>query len=214
MKKASQPVDDIRGPAQSTETDKGAGPGTGSGASRFSVEGLEGFLLSPLKGLVEGYGCSLDNGFLVDPGELVVVDQSYGVRRGAYKCCRLGFGGWGMRLPLCARRPKQEGRSVQGALGVPGLVRGRTGVPLESDRFISRVAERAELLSSLRHPHLVRLLGFSRASPLVVYEYAPGGTLEALVSRGWRMWCCLACSWVMRCGIFTRGPCSRGCKAG
>ncbi|MEB3806229.1 MAG: protein kinase, partial [Desulfurococcales archaeon] len=58
-------------------------------------------------------------------------------------------------------------------------------VPSVSVRFMERLVEKAEALGLLRHPHIVRLVGYHRHIPLLVYEYAPYGSLEWQLERGW-----------------------------
>lgn len=53
-------------------------------------------------------------------------------------------------------------------------------------RLVERVRREAEAMAKLRHPHLLRLLAYGKAAPVLVYEYANGGSLEAHIARGWR----------------------------
>ena len=101
---------------------------------------------------------------------------------GQWRVALLGCGGWG-----CAFLGEREGLRVVFKVprGFESLVTGE-GVPGTVDpRFLGKIAGRAAVLERLRHPHLLRLLGYSRAAPLLVYEYADGGTLWSQLAGGW-----------------------------
>ena len=72
--------------------------------------------------------------------------------------------------------------------GYEGVFEGSSGLlelPSVGVRVLRRVAERAEVLQQLRHPHIVRLLGYGSRFPVLVYEYAGLGSLEYQLARGW-----------------------------
>lgn len=101
---------------------------------------------------------------------------------GEWSCCRLGCGGWG-----CAYKCSRSGVRVVFKVprGFEALFEG--GVPpTVSQGLLEKIYREAEAVSSLRHPHILRLLGVSRSAPILVYEYADNGTLEMQVHRGWR----------------------------
>ena len=101
---------------------------------------------------------------------------------GSWSCCLLGCGGWG-----CAYRCEGRDRVVVFKVprGFEEIIRGGS-VPTISPGVMEKIAERASALQGLRHPHLLRLLGYSTRAPLLVYEYADGGSLEEVLAKGWR----------------------------
>jgi len=54
------------------------------------------------------------------------------------------------------------------------------------EKLIKRVNEEAEILSRLKHPHVLRLLGYSTRAPILVYEFADYGSLEWQLAKGWK----------------------------
>ncbi len=97
-------------------------------------------------------------------------------------CIKLGCGGWG-----CAY--KYEDRS--GTKAVFKVPKGLKGIIEEGElttmpeELISKVCSRAEAVLNLRHPHILKLLGYSRRVPLLIYEFANYGSLEWQLSGGW-----------------------------
>ncbi|MEB3861992.1 MAG: protein kinase [Desulfurococcales archaeon] len=104
---------------------------------------------------------------------------------GEWRCGLLGCGGWGCTY-LCTQD------SVEAAFKVPNRREYRemieTSIPptiLEAEKAMEDVAREAEAIGGLRHPHLLRLLAYSRHVPLLVYEYADMGTLAHQQGQGW-----------------------------
>ena len=107
--------------------------------------------------------------------------QGYG---GCWDMCRLGCGGWG-----CAFLGRDDGGRVA-VFKVPrgfveAFLSGDTSVTID-ERVAARVSREAETVSPLRHPHILRLLAYSKTAPVLVYEYADQGTLSWQLSLGWR----------------------------
>ena len=101
---------------------------------------------------------------------------------GSWICIKLGCGGWG-----CAYRCTNcKGKTV--VLKVPkgyeALIE-ENEVPTVPQRIINHIVEAASTISKFSHPHVLRLLGFSRSAPLLVYEFADGGSLWWQLSQGW-----------------------------
>ena len=104
--------------------------------------------------------------------------------QGEWRCCRLGCGGWGCAY-RCQRPQGGEPVVFKVPRGLEDLV--EKGVSATVDpRLVERVRREAEAMAKLRHPHLLRLLAYGKAAPVLVYEYANGGSLEAHIARGWR----------------------------
>lgn len=112
------------------------------------------------------------------PGD--VAPEGFG---GGCECCRLGCGGWG----CCSYACRKRGRNVVFKVprGYEVLVEGGLS-PAIPEAVAKGFAREAGFVARLNHPHILRLLGYSRRAPLLVYEYADGGTLGGLLSRGWR----------------------------
>ncbi len=73
--------------------------------------------------------------------------------------------------------------------GFEYLVERREGASLgESvhERLLRKIRDRAEALARLDHPGIVRLLAYRRDAPVLVYEYAPYGTLAWQLAHGWK----------------------------
>ena len=93
-------------------------------------------------------------------------------------CCLIGCGGWGcvyrcsvngVNYALKTSRTLRD--SIEGGGDIPTLV--------ESAR-----TPEASWVHSLRHPNLVRVLGYSKVLPITVYEYAGQGSLRPYISKG------------------------------
>src|SRR5579884_3732117 len=55
-----------------------------------------------------------------------------------------------------------------------------------TEQEVQRFLEEAQTLVRLRHPHIVRVLDFAveRGTPVLIMDYAPGGTLRQMHPRG------------------------------
>ncbi len=101
---------------------------------------------------------------------------------GKWTCCSLGCGGWG-----CAYKCTQNNRTVVFKVprGLEALI--EKGIPPTiSDIIMRKVRETAVTLAKIKHPHILRLLGYSEKAPLLVYEYANMGTIEDQIAEGWK----------------------------
>ncbi len=129
-----------------------------------------------VSGLVEGYHVLAQKMFKV---KIPFAPEGF---EGGWLCCRLGCGGWG-----CVYRCEQGDRVVVFKVprGYEELVE-EGDVPTVPEKLLRRVVEEAEVLSRLNHPHVLRLLGYSSRVPLLVYEFADGGSLEWQLGKGWK----------------------------
>ena len=94
---------------------------------------------------------------------------------------KLGCGGWG-----CAYMCKSGDRTVVLKIpkGFEALIE-KGEVPTVPQRFMNIIVEKASIISSLNHPHVLKLLDFGKKVPLLVYEFADGGSLWWQLSHGW-----------------------------
>ena len=107
-----------------------------------------------------------------------------GYEGGPWRIALLGCGGWG-----CVFLGEDTTRGLRVAFKVPKSFKDaflRGSIPTVLEKEVEEVAKRAKTLASLHHPHILRLLGWSEASPVLVYEYADYGTLEDQLSAGWK----------------------------
>jgi len=94
---------------------------------------------------------------------------------------KLGCGGWGCTFACISQNkviilkvPKGFERIVE-----------EGEIPTVPQKLMEHIVEVASAVSRLDHPHILRLLGFSRRVPLLVYEFADGGSLWWQLSQGW-----------------------------
>ena len=103
---------------------------------------------------------------------------------GRWACCLLGCGGWGY-----AYKCDRDGRTLVFKVSVELRDIVEMGklptATLGQYRGLGRIAGRARDLAVLRHPHILRLLGYSERAPLLIYEYADMGTLQDQLAEGW-----------------------------
>ncbi|OYT53053.1 MAG: hypothetical protein B6U76_09050 [Desulfurococcales archaeon ex4484_217_2] len=93
---------------------------------------------------------------------------------------KLGCGGWGCSY-LCENKIKVVLKIPKGFVTLI-----ETGeIPTIPQKLMDRIIEVASAVSRLDHPHVLRLLGFSRRVPLLVYEFADGGSLWWQLGQGW-----------------------------
>ncbi|MCE4625223.1 MAG: protein kinase [Desulfurococcales archaeon] len=99
------------------------------------------------------------------------------------RACKLGCGGWG-----CAYLVEStEGKIVvKVPHGFEPVIESPGRTLKLSERLLQRIASLAETLFMLEHPHLLKLLAYSRRLPVLVYEYGDLGSLEEQYLRGWR----------------------------
>jgi len=127
-----------------------------------SLSDVSAFLGRPLSGLVSGFGCW--------PERDVVVG---GV---GYRCCKLGFGGWGV-VYLC------EGGGGRVAVKIPHFAEVYfLGYDRPSE--YPPAPQEVEALKTLAHPHVLRLVDVRGL--FLFYEYADGGSLAWQLARGYK----------------------------
>ena len=101
---------------------------------------------------------------------------------GEWSCCKLGCGGWGC-VYKCSRGEDTVVFKI--ARGYEEVLEGGQ-VPTVSERLMNKVIEQARRVKALNHRNLLRLLAYSSTAPLLVYEYADGGSIEYQIGSGWR----------------------------
>jgi len=136
------------------------------------------YLNTPLKGLVPDYGKS---------GKLIPVKLTVPLipkeLSNVWYCRKLGCGGWG-----CAYLCKDEkGNEVVFKVpkGLEGLIEGGE-VPTVSIKAIKRIHKEVKIITKLRHPNILRLLGYGLNTPILIYEFANFGSLYWQLSKGWK----------------------------
>lgn len=133
-----------------------------------------------VSGLREGYGCT--------PQARVYLGRVRGGEGWSWsECCKLGCGGHGCAY-LCVPRGGQW-IVAKAPLWLDLLSWPRTVSDLEAERLrreSRRLAREAERIMALRHPNLLRLLGYSEDLPVAIYEYAGQGSVEWQLASGWR----------------------------
>jgi len=136
----------------------------------FSYNYIRPFLSHPLSGLVSGYGCA--------PSREVVL---WGLK---YKCCKLGAGGWGV-VYLCKRKGERIAVKMPFSAETMFLEYEKpTLMTAESERPTEEpVLRELDVLRSLDHPHILRLLDVR--GPFLIYEYAQHGSLAWQMARGY-----------------------------
>ncbi len=105
------------------------------------------------------------------------------VFEGSMDCIKLGCGGWGCSY-LCRgvfgevvfKVPKGFEHVIEG---------GSVVVSTGSTRLYNRIRELSETLMALEHPGVIKLIGYGRRLPVLVYEYANQGTLAYQLDHGW-----------------------------
>ncbi|MEB3861752.1 MAG: protein kinase [Desulfurococcales archaeon] len=102
---------------------------------------------------------------------------------GSWSCCKLGCGGWGCAY-RCSR-PGGEPVVFKVPRGMEALLE-EGAMQTVDERILERVIDEASTVSRLGHPHVLRLLAYSRRAPILVYEYADMGSLDQQLAQGWR----------------------------
>jgi serine/threonine protein kinase len=133
----------------------------------------------PLKNLVSDYGCSGSKLFKVNLSSTTVPKEF----EGAWECCLLGCGGWGCAY-LCVRG--NEKIVIKIPRGFEAVIEGGIEAPTSHDAFLKKIRSEAEIMASLNHPNIIKLLGISNKFPLVIYEFADYGSLYWQLNKGWK----------------------------
>ncbi len=140
-----------------------------------SIDPVETLLAARIEGLREGPRCK---------GEAVEVELARlepTELEGRYECCLLGCGGYG-----CVYRCMDSQGLVVAVKTPRGLDPWEASQATVPERHVERLAREASTLMKLRHPNIVRLLGYGQGAPLLIYEYASRGSLAWQLLRGWR----------------------------
>jgi hypothetical protein len=132
-----------------------------------------------LEGLVSGYGCESSKLFKVNFIAGFVPKEFEGV----WDCCLLGCGGWGCAY-LCIRG--NEKIVVKVPRGFESVIEGGIEAPTGHEILLKKIKSEAEIMSSLNHPNIIKLLGVSNRAPLIIYEFADYGSLYWQLNKGWR----------------------------
>ncbi len=110
-----------------------------------------------------------------------IAPQGY---EGSWSCCKLGCGGWGCAY-RCMRPSGGEPIVFKVPRGMEALLEEGT-IQTVDEHILERVISEASTVSRLSHPHILRLLAYSRRAPILVYEYADMGSLDQQLANGWR----------------------------
>jgi serine/threonine protein kinase len=133
----------------------------------------------PLKNLVSGYGYSGSKVFKVN-FSIPIVPKEF---EGTWDCCLLGCGGWGCAY-LCVRGENKV--VIKIPIGFEAVIEGNIEAPTGHEAFLKKIKSEAEIMGSLNHPNIIKLLGISNKVPLVIYEFADYGSLYWQLNKGWK----------------------------
>jgi hypothetical protein len=133
----------------------------------------------PLGGLVSGYGCSGSRRFEVVFSSDIAPKEF----EGRWICCLLGYGGWGCAY-LCIRGDSRVVFKVPRGFEV--IMEGGGEIPTVHKELLEKIKREAEVMGSLDHPNIIRLIGAFEKAPIVAYEYADYGSLYWQLAHGWR----------------------------
>ncbi len=147
----------------------------------ISLELIRGCYNLSLKNLIINYGCVKGSKIKVVNLTKEVAPEGY---EGSWECCLLGCGGWGCAY-LCRGLADGEEVVFKVPRGLETLFE-EGSVPTVDERLLSKIRTEAQLLRSLKHPNILKLLSYSFRFPLLVYEFANYGSLEWQLAHGWR----------------------------
>jgi hypothetical protein len=134
--------------------------------------------VASLEGLLYGYGPADSKSFELSL-PVGVVPRGF---EGNWTCHLLGRGGWSSAYLLSRNGQRVV---VKVPRGLEAVIEGGEH-PTIHERLLERVKREAEIVSSLDHPNILKLLGVSEKLALVIYEYAEFGSLYWQLARGWR----------------------------
>jgi tRNA A-37 threonylcarbamoyl transferase component Bud32 len=132
----------------------------------------------PLGNLVSGYGCS-SKLFKVNLS-IPIIPKEF---EGTWECCLLGCGGWGCAY-LCVRGENKV--VIKVPRGYEAIIERSIEAPTSHEAFLKKIKSEAEIMGSLNHPNIIKLLGVSNRVPLVIYEFADYGSLYWQLIKGWK----------------------------
>jgi tRNA A-37 threonylcarbamoyl transferase component Bud32 len=130
-----------------------------------------------LKNLVTGFGCNNPKRFKVN---LSTVPKEF---EGVWECCLLGCGGWGCAY-LATRG--NEKIVIKIPRGFEAIIEGGYEGPTGSQALLKKIRSEAEIMGSLDHTNIIKLLGVSNKHALLIYEFADYGSLYWQLNKGWR----------------------------
>jgi hypothetical protein len=133
----------------------------------------------PLKNLVSGYGCGSSKRFQVNFVSGLIPKEF----EGSWECCLLGCGGWGCAY-LCIRGENKI--VIKIPRGFEAVIENIVEAPTGHEALLKKIKSEAEIMGSLSHPNIIKLLGVSNRVPLVIYEFADYGSLYWQLNKGWR----------------------------
>jgi hypothetical protein len=136
----------------------------------------------PLKNLVSGYGCS-SKLFKVNLSTPTVPKEFEGI----WNCCLLGCGGWGCAY-LCVRGENKIVIKIPRGFEavIEGNIENIIEAPTGHEALLKKIKSETEIMGSLNHPNIIKLLGISNKVPLVIYEFADYGSLYWQLNIGWK----------------------------
>jgi hypothetical protein len=133
----------------------------------------------PLKNLFSGYACGDSKVFKVNFVSGFIPKEF----EGAWECCLLGCGGWGCAY-LCIRGENKI--VIKIPRGFESVIEGGIEAPTGHEALLKKIKSEAEIMGSLNHPNIIKLLGVSNRVPLIIYEFADYGSLYWQLNKGWR----------------------------
>jgi len=133
----------------------------------------------PLENLISGYGCSNSKRFQVNFSSGFVPEEFEGL----WNCCLLGCGGWGCAY-LCIRGENKI--VIKIPRGFEAIIENIVEAPTGHEALLKKIKSEAEIMASLNHPNIIKLLGVSNRVPLVIYEFADYGSLYWQQIKGWK----------------------------
>jgi serine/threonine protein kinase len=70
--------------------------------------------------------------------------------------------------------------------GFEAIIERSIEAPTSHEAFLKKIKSEAEIMGSLNHPNIIKLLGVSNRVPLVIYEFADYGSLYWQLIKGWK----------------------------
>ncbi len=105
-----------------------------------------------------------------------VADLITGISLRGSRCYLIGCGGWGCVYECLVGNSSYAVKVVKDFRDIIEL--GSEGLPTVSESLIKKVVDEVEKIRSLNHPNLLKLLAYSSRAPIMVYEFAPEGSLR------------------------------------
>ncbi len=105
-----------------------------------------------------------------------VADLITGISLRGSRCYLIGCGGWGCVYECLVGDSSYAVKVVKDFRDIIEL--GSEGLPTVSESLIKKVVDEVERIRSLNHPNLLKLLAYSSRAPIMVYEFAPEGSLR------------------------------------